>query len=246
HLADRVVGQVVAGDRQRPEHLLVLAGGAQRGGEADLEPVLPLAERGGDVGAPGAGLVLQLGDPGAVEHHGGGGVEGVGDQVDPVRSRRPPVEARGVGDVALARPGQVVLVAVQVRVLDQPGGVQVGGQGAGHGGGHVADGDGGGPVGDGQVPALMQGATGGGAGRGHAFSTARARWSGMGTPRRWASARKRGLLPGSGAATSSCLVNSAWGSRMTWSASPRSTTSPRYITRISSEKCRAVARSWVM
>lgn len=31
HLADRVVGQVVAGDRQRPEHLLVLAGGAQRG-----------------------------------------------------------------------------------------------------------------------------------------------------------------------------------------------------------------------
>src|SRR5699024_3046969 len=174
-----------------------------------------------------------------------GGVQRGGDQVHPVGAGGGPVEAGRVGDIALAGPLQVVLVAVQVRILDQPGGVQVGDQRAGHRGGHVLDGDRGRARGDAEPPALVQGATGGGGGAavGHVFSSASARWSGMGTPRRRASARKRGLFPGSGAAISSCLVNSACGLRMTSSAGPRSTTSPRYITRISSEKCRAVARS---
>src|SRR5699024_8939233 len=225
-----------------------LAGGAQRRGEVDLEAVAALDERVGDIEAPGAVLVLHLGDAAAVEHHGGGGVEGLCDQVDAVGARRLPVEARGVQDIAVAGPGQLPLGRVQVGGGGQPGGLEGGGPRAGHRGGHIVPGEGGRPVGDGHRPAVMEGTTAdrGGAGEGHGVSSAGARWSGMGTPRRWASARNRGLLPGSGAATSSCLVNVARGRRMTSSASPRSTTSPRYITRISSEKWRAVARSWVM
>src|SRR5699024_9226294 len=168
HLANRVVGQVVAGHRHRPEHGLVLAGGAQRGGEADLEVVAALEERVGDVETPGAVLVLHLG---------GGGVKGGGDQVDACGAGGGPVEAGGVGDVAFAGPGQLVLVPVQVGVGDQSVGVQVGDQGAGHGGGHVAGGERGRTVGDGQVPALVQRTTGqgGGAGRGHGRASARAR-----------------------------------------------------------------------
>src|SRR5699024_9704518 len=171
----------------------VLAGGAQRGGEADLEVVAALEERVGDVETPGAVLVLHLGDAPPVQHHGGGGVEGGGDQVDAFGAGGGPVEAGGVGDVAFAGPGQLVLVPVQVGGGDRSGGVQVGDQGGGHGGGHVAGGERGRTVGDGQVPALVQRTTGegGGAGLGHGLSSARARWSGMGTPRRWASARDR-------------------------------------------------------
>src|SRR5699024_7838462 len=108
--------------------------------EADLELVLPLDQRVGDVEAPGPVLVLHLGDPAAVQHHGRGGVQRGGDQVHPVGAGGGPVEAGRVGDIALAGPLQVVLVAVQVRILDQPGGVQVGDQRAGHRGGHVLDG----------------------------------------------------------------------------------------------------------
>src|SRR5699024_11052566 len=155
--------------------------------------------------------------------------------------------ASSVGDVALAGPCQCVLVPVEVEVLDQACGVQVEDQGAGHGGRHLPDLEGRRAIGDGEGPAHVERAVGGGGtGRGHVFCSAGVRSADMESPRRRASARKRGLLPGSGAATSSCLVKSACGFSITSSAEPRSTTSPRYITRISSEKWRAVARSWVM
>lgn len=51
---------------------------------------------------------------------------------------------------------------------------------------------------------------------------------------------------GFGAASASSCVYSCCGFRITSSAGPRSTISPLNMTRMSSEKWRAVARSWVM
>jgi hypothetical protein len=139
HLPDRVVGQGVAHVRQVSQDLLVLPCDPQRGVEEDLQGVLALLEGGLHVEPPGSVLVLGPRDLVVVDQDRRCRVERGRHQVHPVLREqcRADRERPAVGQIALARPRDVLLPRVDVRVLDHARVQQVRQERPGHGRGHI-------------------------------------------------------------------------------------------------------------
>ena len=107
---------------------------ARRGGlKVDDELVAPGADRGPQVEAVGAVLVLCPPELGAVQRDRGDGVQPFGEQIDALMTGIDEIERCAVPGVALGDPLHVALVQVQVGVGDEARGEEVGVHRTGHG-----------------------------------------------------------------------------------------------------------------